>query len=136
MAFLPRPVTRMMLSTPDASASSTPYWMIGLSTSGSISFGCAFVAGRNRVPSPAAGNTALRTVCAMAGWYLRAAASRYRIYSMLDPAYVRDHLEEVRAGLRTRGLQPDAELEQVATVEAQRRRLIPELEGLKREQNA
>src|SRR5258708_34698266 len=35
--------------------------MMGLSTSGSISFGWALVAGRNRVPSPAAGNTALRT---------------------------------------------------------------------------
>jgi seryl-tRNA synthetase len=55
---------------------------------------------------------------------------------MLDPAYVRDHLEEVRTGLRNRGLQPDAELEQIATVESQRRRVIPELEGLKREQNA
>jgi len=55
---------------------------------------------------------------------------------VLDPAYVRDHLEEVRTGLRNRGLQPDAELEQIAAVEAQRRRLIPELEGLKREQNA
>jgi len=32
-----------------------------LSTNGSISLGCAFVAGRNRVPSPAAGKTALRT---------------------------------------------------------------------------
>ena len=42
-------------------ASSTPYWMIGLSTSGSISFGCALVAGRNRVPRPAAGKTTLRT---------------------------------------------------------------------------
>ena len=50
----------MMLAMPDATASSTPYWMIGLSTSGSISFGCALVAGRNRVPRPAAGNTALR----------------------------------------------------------------------------
>jgi hypothetical protein len=29
-----------------------------LSTSGSISFGCALVAGRKRVPTPAAGNTA------------------------------------------------------------------------------
>jgi hypothetical protein len=29
-----------------------------LSTSGSISFACALVAGRNRVPSPAAGKTA------------------------------------------------------------------------------
>src|SRR5512138_3130701 len=54
---------------------------------------------------------------------------------MLDPAYVRDHMDEVRAGLRSRGLEPDAELEQIATIEARRRRLIPELEGLKREQN-
>src|SRR5512139_4129398 len=45
---------------PDATASSITYWMIGLSTRGSISLGCAFVAGRKRVPSPAAGNTALR----------------------------------------------------------------------------
>src|SRR5438067_11455099 len=51
----------MIWSQPAASASSTPYWMIGLSTSGSISLGCAFVAGRKRVPSPAAGNTPLRT---------------------------------------------------------------------------
>src|SRR5689334_9410745 len=35
--------------------------MIGLSTMGSISLGCALVAGRNRVPNPAAGKTALRT---------------------------------------------------------------------------
>jgi seryl-tRNA synthetase len=55
---------------------------------------------------------------------------------MLDPAYVRDHMDEVRAGLRSRGLQPDAELEQLGTLDARRRRLIPELEGLKREQNA
>ena len=47
---------------PEATASSTPYWMIGLSTSGSISLGCALVAGRNRVPRPAAGKTALRTI--------------------------------------------------------------------------
>src|SRR5215212_9985874 len=55
---------------------------------------------------------------------------------MLDAAYVRDHLEDVRARLRSRGLQPDAELEQIATLENRRRRLIPEVEGLKREQNA
>jgi seryl-tRNA synthetase len=55
---------------------------------------------------------------------------------MLDPAYVREHLETVRAGLTNRGLQPDAELEQLATLENRRRRLIPELEGLKRDQNA
>jgi seryl-tRNA synthetase len=55
---------------------------------------------------------------------------------MLDPAYVRDHMDEVRAGFRNRGLEADAELEQLATLEARRRRLIPETEGLKREQNA
>ncbi len=55
---------------------------------------------------------------------------------MLDPAYVREHMEDVRTGLRNRGLQADSELEQLATLEARRRRLIPELEGLKREQNA
>ena len=60
MAFLPRPVTMMMLVRPAATASSITYWMIGLSTSGSISFGCALVAGRKRVPRPAAGKTALR----------------------------------------------------------------------------
>src|SRR4029453_8735863 len=52
----------MMISDrPEATASSTTYWIIGLSTSGSISLGCAFVAGRKRVPRPAAGKTALRT---------------------------------------------------------------------------
>jgi hypothetical protein len=35
--------------------------MAGLSTTGSISFGVALVAGRNLVPRPAAGTTALRT---------------------------------------------------------------------------
>jgi seryl-tRNA synthetase len=54
---------------------------------------------------------------------------------MLDPAYVRDHIEEVRAGLRSRGLDADKSLEEIATFETARRRLIPELEGLKRQQN-
>jgi seryl-tRNA synthetase len=54
---------------------------------------------------------------------------------MLDPAYVREHTDEVRKGLQNRGLQPDAELEQIVTLETRRKRLIPELEGLKREQN-
>jgi seryl-tRNA synthetase len=55
---------------------------------------------------------------------------------MLDPSLVRERLDEVRRGLRNRGLEPDKELEQLATLEARRRRVIPELEGLKREQNA
>ena len=45
---------------PAAAASSTAYWISGLSTTGSISLGCALVAGRKRVPKPATGNTALR----------------------------------------------------------------------------
>jgi seryl-tRNA synthetase len=55
---------------------------------------------------------------------------------MIDPAYARDHLDEVRAAYRNRGLDADSDLEQLATLETRRRRLIPELEGLKREQNA
>ena len=39
-------VTMMTCSIPAATASSTAYWMTGLSTSGSISLGCAFVAGK------------------------------------------------------------------------------------------
>jgi seryl-tRNA synthetase len=55
---------------------------------------------------------------------------------MLDPSYIRDHIEEVRTGLRNRGLNPDKTLEEIATLETARRRLIPEIEGLKRQQNA
>lgn len=54
---------------------------------------------------------------------------------MLDPSFVRDNLEAVRNGLANRGLDVTAELQQLATFEAQRRRLIPQIEGLKREQN-
>ncbi len=54
---------------------------------------------------------------------------------MLDPAFIRDHIEEVRAGLRNRGVDSDKALEEIATLETARRRLIPELEGLKRLQN-
>jgi seryl-tRNA synthetase len=54
---------------------------------------------------------------------------------MIDPAYLRDHVELVRNRLGTRGVDLSSELEQLATLETQRRRLIPQLEGLKREQN-
>src|SRR3954466_1085196 len=50
---------------PAAAASSTAYWMRGLSTTGSISFGLALVTGRNRLPRPATGNTALRSLACM-----------------------------------------------------------------------
>ena len=55
---------------------------------------------------------------------------------MLDPAYVRDHLSEVEARLRARGIDPSTDLAELAALEAERRRLIPAVENLKREQNA
>src|SRR3954466_14830246 len=55
---------------------------------------------------------------------------------MLDPAFVRDHIDEVRTGLNNRGLASDKGLEEIATLETARRRLIAEFEGLKRQQNA
>jgi seryl-tRNA synthetase len=55
---------------------------------------------------------------------------------MLDPGFVRDHMDAVETGMQSRGLDVRAELEALATLESRRRRLIPELEGLKREQNA
>src|SRR5262245_15747733 len=61
MARLLRPVMKTMWVMPAATASSTAYWMSGLSTTGSISLGLALVAGRNRVPIPATGKTALVT---------------------------------------------------------------------------
>src|SRR5688500_19739389 len=54
---------------------------------------------------------------------------------MLDPVYRRDNLEAVQKGLASRGLDVTAELQQLATAETHRRRLIPLIEGLKREQN-
>jgi seryl-tRNA synthetase len=55
---------------------------------------------------------------------------------MLDPAFLRDNLEAVRNGLQKRGTDFSRELEDLATLETSRRRLLPEIEGLKREQNA
>src|SRR3989441_4581320 len=46
---------------PALTASSTAYWIKGLAPNGSISLGEAFVAGRKRVPRPAAGMMALET---------------------------------------------------------------------------
>ncbi len=55
---------------------------------------------------------------------------------MLDPSLLRERLDALRAGLQTRGLDLTSELEELATLESRRRRLLPELEGLKRDQNA
>jgi seryl-tRNA synthetase len=55
---------------------------------------------------------------------------------MLDPAFLRDNLGAVRAALEKRGADLSRDLEDLATLETQRRRLLPEIEGLKRQQNA
>ena len=54
---------------------------------------------------------------------------------MLDPGLLRENLDAVRAGLGKRGMDLTTELEDLATLETRRRRLLQELEGLKREQN-
>jgi seryl-tRNA synthetase len=54
---------------------------------------------------------------------------------MLDPAFVRDNVETVRSGLKSRGLDVDKALEAITTLETARRRMIPEVESLKRQQN-
>ena len=55
---------------------------------------------------------------------------------MIDPGFLRDNPDAVRAGLARRGGDFAAELEELATLENHRRRLLPEVEGLKRQQNA
>ena len=55
---------------------------------------------------------------------------------MLDPTYVRENLPAVREALRRRGINPDQALDALATLLSDRRRIIPEFEELKRQQNA
>src|SRR6476660_3423979 len=53
---------------------------------------------------------------------------------MIDPAFLKDNLQTVRTALGNRGVDMTRELEEIAALESRRRRLIPELEGLRREQ--
>jgi seryl-tRNA synthetase len=55
---------------------------------------------------------------------------------MLDFAYLRDHFDEVRTRLRSRGMDPDATLDELRQLDERRRQIIPEVENLKREQNS
>jgi seryl-tRNA synthetase len=55
---------------------------------------------------------------------------------VIDPAFLRDHPEAVREKLATRGADFSTELEELVMLETRRRRLLPEIEGLKRQQNA
>jgi seryl-tRNA synthetase len=54
---------------------------------------------------------------------------------MLDPNLVRDNIEAVQRAMANRGLNVTTELQQLAQAESHRRRLIPQIESLKREQN-
>src|SRR5215217_2479508 len=75
MTALLRPVTKTRCSMPAALASSATCWTTGRSTTVSISFGTALVAGRKRVPRPATGRTALR-MRFMTGWAVRVGSER------------------------------------------------------------
>ena len=55
---------------------------------------------------------------------------------MIDPILVRERPQDVEARLRSRGLDPATDLAELGAAEAERRRLIPLVENLKREQNA
>ena len=55
---------------------------------------------------------------------------------MIDPGFVRDKPDAVRDGLAKRGADFSRELEELAALETERRRLLPEVEELKRQQNA
>ena len=55
---------------------------------------------------------------------------------MIDPILVRERPQDVEGRLRARGLDPSADLAELASAEAERRRLIPIVETLKRDQNA
>ena len=55
---------------------------------------------------------------------------------MLDPALFRDRFDAVEAALATRGTNLREQLDSLRQLEAERRRLLPEVENLKREQNA
>ena len=54
---------------------------------------------------------------------------------MIDPVLVRERPADVDARLRARGIDPSADLTELTALEAERRRLIPLVENLKREQN-
>jgi seryl-tRNA synthetase len=54
---------------------------------------------------------------------------------VIDPVLVRDRIQDVDARLRARGMDPSADLAELGRLESERRRLIPLVETLKREQN-
>src|SRR3954469_12608113 len=103
MDALLRPMTTSTSSRPARAHSSTTYWMAGLSTTGSISLGVALVAGRNRVPRPAAGMTAFVTRWLMTATLTRLCGDRVRCHApAITPAGLRG-VERVVGGTHDRG---------------------------------
>src|SRR5947209_12088125 len=88
-----------MSMIPARTASSTTYWIAGLSTIGSISLGVAFVAGKNRVPSPAAGTTAFVTGAKSAMNQTLVNPQEPRVHDIALKATVRRSILERRAAL-------------------------------------
>lgn len=54
---------------------------------------------------------------------------------MIDVALLKEQPDLIRTALANRGVDLSAELAEIARLEAERRRMLPEIEGLKREQN-
>ena len=54
---------------------------------------------------------------------------------MIDPLFLRDRIDDLRQALSNRGADLSAELDALVALETERRRLLPELENLKRDQN-
>src|ERR1700743_2590640 len=95
MARFELPVMNINVSAPADSASSGAYWMSGLSTMGSISFGLALVSGRKRVPRPATGKTTAFTGCAIPKAYRISDSRAVGHFSQSAQLYDRVRLETV-----------------------------------------
>jgi seryl-tRNA synthetase len=54
---------------------------------------------------------------------------------VIDPLFLRDRIDDLRQALSNRGADLSAELDALVALETERRRLLPELENLKRDQN-
>src|SRR6185436_14719163 len=96
MARLLRPVTKIISVMPAAAASSTAYWMSGLSTIGSISFGLALVTGRKRLPRPATGKTAFLSFTPMGSEVFQ---RRHEFFFFENPNTERACLVELGSGV-------------------------------------
>ena len=57
------------------------------------------------------------------------------IYTMLDLAFVRDHLDKVEQALRNRGMNPDVVLKDFRDIDSRRRQAITQAETLKAQRN-